>query len=569
MKRNALYVLEKHQNILESPTLLSEDGLILENLNIKDWPLDKESLILKKKIIIKKNQKNQDLTSCIPESQVVNNKTTYKDKNNILKKIVKPKSSPIFKILHPDLISKEKALSKFWTQSKKKEYEQLSWLPKIEWQGLDSISSNGYVTNTEQKSWFSITKINHQQTNLEKTCSPSFKFTVVGGTEKEDTKITKSLKLRIFPTKEQNKILNKWSGSSRFTYNKTIACLNNPKNNCFNWMKLRNRFVTSKTRRGTINTFFNNKQWLLETPKSIRLSSVKEATKNLKACFTNLKNKNINSFNLQFKKKKNELQNGWCIGLEKNNVLKEGDKLTIFSDSLGEIKYARKKQLHKLIEGNKPLKDPRIQKDKFGDYYILLVFEKKIKKPPKIHKTVRSYDPGVNIFLTGYDPSGEASLIGKGAGDKIISLLEELDDLISIKASKPKILKLRKRIYNLKKEMHNQVNNIVVKSSTLVLYPKLDTEKLSLKERRQLTTKTVRKMLNLGHCEAYTKLRQKCKEHGCQLLTVSEAFTTKTCCSCGNINTCSNERIYNCICGYKAERDINGAQNILLRSLES
>ena len=30
-----------------------------------------------------------------------------------------------------------------------------------------------------------------------------------------------------------------------------------------------------------------------------------------------------------------------------------------------------------------------------------------------------------------------------------------------------------------------------------------------------------------------------------------------------------NERIYNCICGYKAERDINGAQNILLRSLES
>jgi hypothetical protein len=98
--------------------------------------------------------------------------------------------------------------------------------------------------------------------------------------------------------------MNKWSDASRFTYNKTIECLNNPKNNCFNWTKLRNRFVTSKTRRGTINTFFNNKQWLLETPKSIRLSSVKEASKNLKACFTNLKNKNINNFNLQFKSKK-------------------------------------------------------------------------------------------------------------------------------------------------------------------------------------------------------------------------------------------------------------------------
>ena len=304
MKENALCDSEKHQNISESLILQLEDGRILENSSTKDCPLDSESLILKKKIIIKKKLKNQDLTSCIPESQVVNKTTIYKDRNNILKKIVKPKSSSTFKILHPDLISKEKALSRFWTQSKKKEYEQLSWLPKIEWQGLASISSNGYATNTEQKSWFSITKINHQQKNLEKTCSPSFKFTVVGGTEKDDTKITKSLKLRFFPTKEQKKILNRWSGSSRFTYNKTIACLNNPKNNCLNWMKLRNRFVTSKTRRGTINTFFNNKQWLLETPKSIRLSSVKEATKNLKACFTNLKNKNINSFNLQFKSKK-------------------------------------------------------------------------------------------------------------------------------------------------------------------------------------------------------------------------------------------------------------------------
>ena len=309
MKRNASYDLEKHQNTLESPTLLLEDGLILENSNIKDCPLDKESLILKKKIIIKK--KNQDSISCIQESLVINKKMTYSDKNSILKKIVKPKSSPIFKILHPDLISKEKALSRFWIQSKKERYEQLSWLPKIEWQGLDSILSSGYVTNTEQKSWFSITKINHLQKNLEKTCSPSFKFTVVGGTEKEDTKITKSLKLRLFPTKEQKLLMNKWSDASRFTYNKTINCLNNPKNNCFNWTKLRNRFVTSKTRRGTINTFFNNKQWLLDTPKSIRLSSVKEASKNLKACFTNFKNKNIHNFNLQFKSKKKEIQNGW------------------------------------------------------------------------------------------------------------------------------------------------------------------------------------------------------------------------------------------------------------------
>ena len=61
MKRNASYDLEKHQNTLESPTLLLEDGLILENSNIKDCPLDKESLILKKKIIIKKKESRFDI----------------------------------------------------------------------------------------------------------------------------------------------------------------------------------------------------------------------------------------------------------------------------------------------------------------------------------------------------------------------------------------------------------------------------------------------------------------------------------------------------------------------------
>jgi transposase len=576
MKRNATFELEKQLDISESRIPQFEDGQILVESNLVDCHQDIESLKSKKKIVYKK--KIQEQSYCIPESQVINKETICNDKKTILKKNVKPKTISTFKISHPDSISKEKDLSEFWTPSKKARYEQLSWLPKIDWQGLDSTSSNGYVSNTEQKSWFSITKIKHQQKNLEKTCCPSYKYTVVDGTEPDVTKIKKSWKLKLIPTKEQKQLLNKWSDASRFTYNRTIKCLNNPKNNCYNWQKLRNRFVTAKSRKGIINNFFKNKKWLLKTPKSIRLSAVKEATKNLKSCFTNLRNKNIKSFNLRFKTKKNELKNGWSIGLEKKNVSKQDDKLIIFSDTLGNIKYRKTKQLHKLIQGNKPLKDPRIQKDKFGDYYLLVIFEKKIKKPPKIHKSIRSYDPGVKVYLSGYDPSGEATIIGKGCDDKILNLLEKLDNLISIKSKvigcnyniiNRKIIRLRKKIFNLKNELHNQVNNIVAKSSTLVLYPKLDISKLTLKENRTLKTKTVRQMLHLGHCEGYEKLKYKCKEHGCELLTVGEAYTTKTCCCCGKLNKCSNDRIYKCSCGYKAERDLNGALNILLRSLDS
>ena len=581
MKRHASLDSEKQLNKLEYQNLPLEDGLTTDKLNIKGSLPDKESSIsqpTKKKVVLKR--KIQEPPSCIQESQVTSKPTICNDKNNTskAKSKVQPSTISTFTISHPDSISEGKALSEFWTPSKKAKYEQLSWLPRIEWQGLDSISSNGYATSTVQKSWFSITTIQHQPKNLEKTFCPSFRFTVANGTEVEDTKkLLKTMKLRLFPTKEQKQKLNEWAGCSRFTYNKTIACLNNQKNNCKNWMKLRNRFVTAKSSNG-LNNFFNNKQWLLDTPKSIRLSAVKEARKNLKACFTNKKLGNIQSFDLGYKTKKKELQYGWCIGIEKNNVAKKGDDLVIFGRSLGSMKYGRRKQLHKLINGNKPLFDPRIQKDRFGDYYLLVSIEKPMKAIPKVHSTVRSYDPGVNVFLTGYDPAGTATIIGKGCCNKILALLEELDDLYSQKANAKgksirilhrRTIMIRKKIYNLKNELHNQTNNIVAKSSSLVLYPKLATKDLSLKERRQLTTKTVRKMMNLGHCKAYDKLLLKCKEHGTELLTVSEAYTTKTCPCCGKLNQCTNDRVYKCSCSYMAERDINGAQNILLRSLGS
>jgi len=588
MQTLVLSELEKHQNNLESLIQHCEDGQIQEKLNQEDCPPDIESLTYhnsKKKGMNQTNKNKEIISSSTQESQVTNKKMTSKGKKNTLKKsssnqTPKVEKSSMFTILHPDLISKERGLSEFWMPSKKDKYDQLSWLPKIDWQGLDSTSSIGYVVSTEQKSWFSMTKIQHKPKSLEKTSSPSFKFIVANGMEAEDTKLPKTLKktlkLRLFPTPLQKKTLNKWASASRYTYNKVIACLNNPRNNCRNWMKLRNRFVTAK-RSNVDNNFFNNKKWLLDTPKSIRLAAVKEAVKNLKTCFTNKRKGNIPKFFLTFKSKKKEKLNGWSLGIEKNNVSKNGDELSIFSRLLGKVKYGRKKQLHKLIPSNKPKFDPRIQRDKFGDYYLVVVVEKNVRKPPKVHDSIKSYDPGCKIFLTGYDPNGKALLLGKGCDETIFSMLEQLDGLISemskvkgkaYNSVHQKYIRLRKRIYNYKIELQNQVNNIVAKSSTLILFPKLDTGKLTLKETRQLKTKTARTMLNLGHCTAYEKLKLKCLEHGSLLLTVSEAYTTKTCGCCGTLNTCNNDRIFNCSsCSYKAERDLNGGQNILLRSL--
>lgn len=551
-------------------------------LILNDYLQDNESLMyppIKKKVVKKLNPIQ---SSIIPESQVQNKKTILKDKKIISKKIIHQKTtnSYTFKILPQESILKEKVCSPFWKECNKEKYNVLSWLQKIDWQGLDSTLSNGYAINTTQKSWFSIKTIQHQPKNLEKIYYPSFKYIVVNEMEKEDIpkKITKSLKLRLFPTSEQKKLLNKWAGSSRYTYNKTLATLKNPKNNTINWKKLRNRFVTCKNRLGIKNNFFNNKKWLLDVPKSIRLSAVKECCIAYRTAFKNLKNGNIKQFDLKFKTKKRENVNGWSLQIEKNNVKKENNELYIFKETLGKIKYGRTKQLHKLIPNNKPLEDPKIQKDKFGDYYLILSSKKEIKKPLKKHNSITSWDPGVSIFNTGYSPLGKAYMIGKNADKKLSSLLEKLDNLISnqsqynkksenYKNIKLEIIRLRKKIYNYKKELHNQSNNLISKSATLILYPKLETKKLSLKENRQLKTKTVRKMLNLGHCDAFNKLKNKCLENGSLLIKVEEDYTSQTCHCCGNLNKCNDERIFKCSCGYKAERDLNGSLNILLKNI--
>ncbi len=558
------------------------------------------------------------------ECQVPNNETTLNDNKNTLTKNVLSNSKSIAKhtimISHPDSISNEEALLPFWKESKKETYTRLSWLQKIDWLGLDTNSSNGYVSNTEQKSWFWNTTITHLPKNSEKTCYPSFRFIVVNGMDKEgtnkkskkaktqkippqkvikkskkmkkkqnksetldnddDSSIVKCFKLKIYPTMEQKIMLNQWAGSSRFTYNKVLHTLNNPKNTMKDWMRLRNRFVTSKTRKGTTNTFFSDKAWLLKTPKSIRLESVKEVCKNRKSCFKNIENGNIDSFNIRFKTKRREKQNGWTIGLEKNNVVRKENNLFIFPNILGEIRYASTKQLRKLIPNSKPECDPKIQKDRYGDYYLILSRKLKVKKDNRNeYDSVVSVDRGVKIFAACYDPKGTACLYGKDVDKVLLDMLEELDELISLRDKITdnvnyrrridlRIRRKRRRIMNYKKELHNQFNNYLTKNYSLILCPKLDTQKLTLKERRTLKTKTVRAMLNLGHCSAHDKLIEKCKERNVTMLSPSEAYTTKTCPCCGKQKACTNERIRICYsCNYRAERDLNGALNILLRSI--
>lgn len=87
-----------------------------------------------------------------------------------------------------------------------------------------------------------------------------------------------------------------------------------------------------------------------------------------------------------------------------------------------------------------------------------------------------------------------------------------------------------------------------------------------LPERVRIIKKsTVRSLLALSHFAFRMRLIEKAKELGRRVLVVNEAFTTKTCGSCGKLNDVGASKVYQCGCGYCMDRDVHGSRNIFIR----
>lgn len=390
----------------------------------------------------------------------------------------------------------------------------------------------------------------------------SLSFTVEDEEPIDDKKEKiKAYKLRLRPTKQQKLMLNKWAGNARFLYNKAIFLRTKTNLNKF---QLRNRLATIKNREsGKNNSFYNNKPWLKDCPSSVRKSAVYDAVANLQSCFSN---KNISQFTLPFRTKKREQQNGYGFSIEKQDIKKQKDKLYIAGE---EFRYYGTKQLHKLVPGDRPDHDCKVQRSAFGEYFLIVPYRCHGSPVPKVFTNPISIDVGVRKNMTTYAPNkGESLFVGdRWIDNAIMPLLLRLDQLYSDrKKNKEEILRLRKRVFYLKKEFRDQAASYISKNHDLVLMSKLDTKELSIKAERRLKTKTVRAMLNIGHSKLFDAMKDKCWEHGSKFLHVGEEYTSQTCPCCGRRKKTSSET-YSCCCGFEQDRDIVGALNILIKAI--
>ncbi len=197
-----------------------------------------------------------------------------------------------------------------------------------------------------------------------------------------------------------------------------------------------------------------------------------------------------------------------------------------------------------------------------------------------LSKNVIALDPGNRTFLTGYD--GENILeIGKKDIGRINRFCAHLDQLMS-KISKCKIkrqrYKMRKaasrmrgRLQDIVLDLHNKAASFLVQHYKIIFLPTFSTSEMVLKSKRKLNSKAARNMLTWCHYKFAQNLQQMAARAGVLVVRCNESYTSKTCPNCGHIHErLGGNSTFRCPkCGYTAERDANGARNIMLRALQA
>jgi putative transposase len=388
-----------------------------------------------------------------------------------------------------------------------------------------------------ESSWFSITALYPQKKNLSQISYPSSLFSPVEFTDSEST-LVKSRKIRIYPSKVQKKILSRWFGTARFVYNKTVDYLQQAGTKA--------NFFAIKT--GLLNSL---PDWSREVPYQIKSIAVRDACQAVKAA--KLKAKKTGKH--QCVKFRSRRQQDYNLYIPKSSVNNNGFYCTILGamnlrEEVGRVDFDCRFTLYN------------------GRYFLSKPEPAHIKKPENQRYPVVALDPGVRTFQTMFCPDGVVK-VGSSEFSRIFRLCYSMDKLISkrkrsYKASYTKALaRIRWKIKDLISEIHHKLANMLVRSFEVILLPSFETSKMVTK----LHSKTSRAMLTWAHYRFKEFIKFKAREYSSIVLEVDEAYTSKTCSKCGKINyQLKGQKIFNCSCGLKIDRDYNGARGILLKN---
>ena len=398
------------------------------------------------------------------------------------------------------------------------------------------------------KSWFSTKQV----TTLNKNSQNKYIQTFLSACT-EDTassvNVTKSRRIRIYPTQQQKQLFKQWFGVERKVYNTCINHFNKKDIEFKGWMKMSTLVLHSFT-----------ESYIKSVPYQVKNMSVKDAYTSWQANCKKTK-KTGKPFKLRYKSRKNPVQS--CY-IPKNAVSESG----IYHTISGKLKFSEREWL------KNDICDCRLIND-HGRWYIS-VPQKFSTFATENQGGIVALDPGVRNFLTYFSEDGRFGWLGLHAFDRILKLNLKRDRLLSrlsLTKNKRKKGKLKRtlngtyhRIQDLVDELHWQCINYLVHNFSVIAFPPFEVKGMT-KKGRKLRKSVVRSMLSLRFFEFKERLKQKCKECGVLYIEQNESYTSKTNSFTGELMNNLGSKEWFMYDGIKVHRDLNGARNILIRAM--
>ena len=363
----------------------------------------------------------------------------------------------------------------------------------------------------------------------------------------------RAYKFRLYPNKEQEILINKTIGSSRFVFNYFLSL----------WKE-----EYKKTGKGlTYNKCAtmipalkksNEYSWLKEVDSIALQSSVK----NLEDSFNRFFKKQNKA--PRFKSKKNPNQSYTTKNVS-NNIQIQGNRIKL--PKLKMVKFANSRDI------NGSILRATISRKASGKYFVSLLVEEHIQELDKSNNSV-GIDLGVKDFAildngTVYKNNRFTTKMAKQLAREQRKLSrryeqakkdgKKLENAKNYQKQKIKVARLHEKVANQREDFLNKVSTIIVKNHDVICIEDLNTKGMIRNH------KLAKSISDVSWSSFVTKLQYKADWYGKEVIKIDKWYPSSQICSSCGTNTGKKTlevRTWTCECGAEHDRDVNAAINI-------